>query len=380
MITCMYDRMLEFLWFVGYCGEFPSQLVLRIGGHPEWNRHVKYRAIERGYVTVWKGVYQQRVVRSLRLTDAGLDYIGERDPAALEYILAQPHGGVINRVNLEKTLRLHAVAYGMVMAYNAGAIILPRMKPTLLPPKLAGQSVVPFDPTKLYYYSANELRDGIQAFESDSVAKSSRILGVIVQGSRCFCLYHTGHRRMYWMRNNEENTVASIETLLTIRGFPCSIFSQVVIASNMSLAPKIAKYNINNRGRYFTVSDAYNNCFYVENSTRGDFQLKTICNPTWQQRVNRIALSGFREPSLPSRSYDAVTEDNSRAVILGYQYDLLALLNIDATPHGFRYSPILLCFDYQVDTIQAIVGPKIEVRSIFKGDLYEWEKEIRGPD
>ena len=65
-------------------------------------------------------------------------------------------------------------------------------------------------------------------------------------------------------------------------------------------------------------------------------------------------------------------------MILGYQFDLLALLNIDATPHGFVYSPILLCFDYQVETVQAIVGPKIEVRSFFKGELYEWEKETSG--
>lgn len=48
MITHVNDRMLEFLWFVGYCGEFPSQLAERIGGAVWWNRHIKYRAIERG--------------------------------------------------------------------------------------------------------------------------------------------------------------------------------------------------------------------------------------------------------------------------------------------------------------------------------------------
>ena len=183
---------------------------------------------------------------------------------------------------------------------------------------------------------------------------------------------------MYWMQNNEENTVASIDTLLTTRGFECKTFSQVIIANNLSIAPKIAKYNINHRSRYFTVSDTYNNCFYVENSARGDFQLRAICDPQWQQAVNRFALSGFKEPPTPARTYDAVTPDGSRAVILGYQFDLLALLNIDATPHGFVYSPILLCFDYQVETVQAIVGPKIEVRSFFKGELYEWEKETSG--
>ena len=92
LITCKNDRMLELLWFVGYCGEFPSQLAIRVGGHPEWNRHVKYRAIEEGYVTVFRGKNRQRVIRSLRLTDKGIDYISERDPEALAYILAKNHG------------------------------------------------------------------------------------------------------------------------------------------------------------------------------------------------------------------------------------------------------------------------------------------------
>ncbi|MFQ9140787.1 MAG: hypothetical protein ACLR4W_00350 [Oscillospiraceae bacterium] len=50
MITCKNDRLLELLWFVGYCIEFPTQLAVRIGGGAEWNRRVMYRAIREGYV------------------------------------------------------------------------------------------------------------------------------------------------------------------------------------------------------------------------------------------------------------------------------------------------------------------------------------------
>ena len=79
MITCKSDRLLEFLWFVGYCIEFPSQLAVRIGGHPEWNRHVMYRAIELGYVVVNRCTYRGRILRSLRLTSKGIDYIAIAD-------------------------------------------------------------------------------------------------------------------------------------------------------------------------------------------------------------------------------------------------------------------------------------------------------------
>ena len=51
MITCKNDRLLELLWFVGYCIEFPTQLAVRIGGGAEWNRRVMYRAIREGFYT-----------------------------------------------------------------------------------------------------------------------------------------------------------------------------------------------------------------------------------------------------------------------------------------------------------------------------------------
>lgn len=53
MITCKNDRLLELLWFVGYCIEFPTQLAVRIGGGAEWNRRVMYRAIREGYVRLY---------------------------------------------------------------------------------------------------------------------------------------------------------------------------------------------------------------------------------------------------------------------------------------------------------------------------------------
>ena len=40
------------------------------------------------------------------------------------------------------------------------------------------------------------------------------------------------------------------------------------------------------------------------------------------------------------------------------------LSDIHPMPEGFRGSPIMLCFDYQTQVIQRIVGPAIEVRPL----------------
>ena len=107
MITGKDDRMLELLWLVGYCVEFPTQLAVRIGGHPEWNRHVMYRAIDMGYVDIARGRSRQRIIRSMRLTPKGLDYISERDPKALAYVLAKQDEHPTGHSSTEKILRQH---------------------------------------------------------------------------------------------------------------------------------------------------------------------------------------------------------------------------------------------------------------------------------
>lgn len=373
MITSKNDRMLELLWFVGYCGEFPSPLASRVGGHPEWNRHVKYRAIKDGLVTVSRDKDRQRIIRSLHLTQEGLDYIGERDPVALSYVLALQGSETTGRPSTEKILRSHSVAISIVMAHNAGAAILPQDKPSLMSPQYHSSSRVIGNPETAYYFSPREIRAAIQEYEPNSVAKTSRITGIIVKGHRCYCLYHTGFTRMFWLRNNEENTVASIDTLLNARGLHCTVFAQVIIGTKMETAKKIGKHPVNSRSRYFTVSDAYNNCFYLENSARGDELLSIILDEEKQIQENRLALMGFNPPTAATRAYDALSPDRQRPVILGYQCDLLALLNVDPAIPGFRQSPIILCYDYQVDAIQTIVGPLIEVRSISGGDNREKE-------
>ena len=364
LITCKNDRMLELLWFVGYCGEFPSQLAIRVGGHPEWNRHVKYRAIEEGYVTVFRGKNRQRVIRSLRLTDKGIDYISERDPEALAYILAKNHGGIITRNNIDKTMRRHSLAIGLLMSANAGAEILPGKKPSLMPD---APRVTPLEWGPLYY-SVEEIRAGIQAFDPDTMAKTSRIIGIIVSGNQCFCLYHTGHSRMYWMKTQEENTVAAIDALLVTRGFSCTIFNQVVIGSNLNLAVKIARYKLNSRSRYFTLSEENDHSYYLENSFYGDELLKILIHPDLRLKVDRAALQGYEPPPDWVRTCDATAEDGQRPVILGYSFDLLQLHELDGAHNGFPQSPIVLCFEYQRDALQAIAGPKVEVRP-FSGGL-----------
>lgn len=150
MFAGKYNRMLELLWFIGYCREFPSQLADRICGHPDWNRHVKYAALKKGYISVYRVQYRQRVIRSLRLTPLGLEYIAQRDPKVLPYVMAQQDSGAGTRNVTERILRYHAQATALIMARNAGAVFLPDQKPSLLANPLASSAA--YDPKQKYFF------------------------------------------------------------------------------------------------------------------------------------------------------------------------------------------------------------------------------------
>ena len=152
MITCKNDRLLELLWFVGYCIEFPTQLAVRIGGGAEWNRRVMYRAIREGYVRLYRKKHKRHVIRSMSLTQKGFEYVAQRDPEALSMIYSRVNSS--ERIYpgwIDKILRLHAIAIGTVMSNAAGASFLISQKPSLMSPaKRATNAVVP-DPNKIYW-------------------------------------------------------------------------------------------------------------------------------------------------------------------------------------------------------------------------------------
>lgn len=117
MITCKNDRLLELLWFVGYCIEFPTQLAVRIGGGAEWNRRVMYRAIREGYVRLYRKKHKRHVIRSMSLTQKGFEYVAQRDPEAVSMIYSRVNSS--ERIYpgwIDKILRLHAIAIGTVMS------------------------------------------------------------------------------------------------------------------------------------------------------------------------------------------------------------------------------------------------------------------------
>ena len=362
------DRLLEMLIMIGYSIEFPTNLAKRIEGHWDWNRHIMYRAIEDGYVSLLRKKVGKHVLRSLHITEKGISYIAERDPKALAMIYSRTDDGMrVYPSWTEKIRRYHAIATGLIMARAAGAVYPPDEKPSLMALGREVDTLHP-DPDTVYYYSPFELRSALEEKEDRLTMKSSRLIGVIIRGHRCYFMYYTGWTRMFWLQHAEENYAGGIVRHLKIRGFPIRTISQIVIGNKMCIAEKLCHSPGTYGSRYFVVSDEFNSCFFVTNDHAGDELLRLIVDPDLALRFDRQALAGFLQPRMNTRAYDAIDPEGNRPVILNYMCDLQRIMKIDLNPFGYNDSPVMLCLDYQAQTIQHITGPGVEVRVITGGE------------
>ena len=169
---------------------------------------------------------------------------------------------------------------------------------------------------------------------------------------------------MFWLQGAEENAITAIQSLLYARGFHCDIISQVIVGTTMMVATKLAKPQTDISRNYFCVSHFFNNCYFITNDALGDLLLSEVTNPPKLEKMSDKIMASYQAPDNPTRDYDAIDPETGQPVILAVTCDLQQLININPAPYGFAQMPVVLCFDYQAQAIQQIVGPMIMVRTV----------------
>ena len=352
------------LCYVAYCGDFPQRMIYRIGGFSEWTRKVTYRALEEGYLLEWHGEFNKHKVDSLRISAKGLDYIAGKSPEVFAQIAAQRDTrNPRTRLNAQGIVRSHALASVLVIAQNAGALVIAKDKPSLMYDEMM-RSKRPIDPQQPYFYTSHEIRRALQEKAPELTFKGSQLAGVIVQGEDSYFLYFAGSRRIYWMRPTEENYVGAIQSLLNVRGFSIRTVRQVVIGNRMTTAKKHYKRRNRRAKPYFVLSEFFNNCYFVTNNDEGDAQLRIMIHEDLMREASEKALAGCRIPERKLRGYDAIEESSGRPVLLNFAFDMLPLETAYMAGEVLGKDPIVLCFDDQVEVMQSMVEPQVEIRGI----------------
>jgi hypothetical protein len=236
-------------------------------------------------------------------------------------------------------------------------------KPSLLfnTPPFSNQ---PIDTEKVYYYSPFELRAAFEELDDRVLSKTSRLIGIIIHNNHCFLLYNAGNKRIFWQRITEENHAYGIKALLQARGFRIDVLSQIVIGSSMSVAEKLCRSPRPGGDKYFVVSDFFDHCHFVTDDAAGDKLLPMIIHPTDYLDRSRQMLVRYQPPESGERLFDALEGTTGRPVFLEVGCDLLTLERLKQRRFGFLKEPIVLCCDFQSDTVAQILKDAAEVRSI----------------
>jgi len=338
------------------------QMPERINGYSDWMRHMKYKAIEAGYLEVFRKNHCNRVVRSLRITDLGMRYLAKYDFNALQLVQSRPNYKEISRSDMSKMVRQHALAIGLVIAKNIGATIWPNLRPSILDENGCLDDINP-NMDMIYYYPIWEFREAIKELSKDAIAKTSRMVGVIVHGNTYLCLYYFGTKRCYYRPGQEDNIIAMVGEILRRRGFECSKSIQVIVGSSMRNMPHIVRGREDPRSKLFVVPN-YRDCFYIENSKEGDAILAVLADAERKAKLDKWYLKDYLPPDEYATGYDGITKDGMRPVILAYTCNLRVLRYIDFYNASCAEGPLILCYDYQQDAIVQLVGPLYEVRVI----------------
>jgi hypothetical protein len=224
---------------IGYCGEMPISMLKMYVGYHDYNRRVVTALLREGYLQERRFQSEDRhVVRSLRLSNAGMEILKENCPVNAEEIeqhLFSPGDGM---GNWKRAKRLHRGAACLLLAIRLGALF----RPTPEKDEAIGERPV--------YYSAYEFN---KRYEQDN--KSARVNGVLISRERRYYpMYYLGSHNLFWNPEVETGFRERFEASELGRGldYGCTI----LIADDWMLASNLVSHISNRRSRMIRITDS----------------------------------------------------------------------------------------------------------------------------
>ena len=224
---------------IGYCGEMPVSMLKMFAGYYDYNRRVVTALIREGYLQERRFHSEdRRVVRSLRVSKAGMEKLKELRPEnakEIELHLFSPEDGM---GNWKRTKRLHRGAACLLLVIRLGALFRP------VPEKDEEIGKRPV------YYSAYEFN---KRYELDS--KSARVNGVLISPERRYYpMYYLGGHNLFWNPEVETGFRRRFEASELGRGldYGCTI----LVADDWKLAAKLVPHISNRRSRMIRITDS----------------------------------------------------------------------------------------------------------------------------
>lgn len=316
--------------------------------------------------------YYRNKVRGYRLTKKAKDQLLHDNANRYSFYLTG--NAETNQVKSElvRRLRLHRLAETYLIMLQTGISVFRDLKPDLL----TSDGWTDFSTSSGIFYTSREIKQiGMDAIK----ISGSRMTGTLLTEDTVFITYNGGNGLPKIDYRAEQRTKAMVTGLichekLPDRYHPDQVYG-LMLGEGMTVFAQILSSADSKTRCFFLLDCGYKHFYYLTNDRKGQVILKLLCDIPKRNALEQILMDGLYPPENDT-SVDADAVDPSgKPVLFAYFLDIP---RINRFCNGLRLHQkqgILICFDFQADTLNAMCGNRVLVQSIrfekFEGSFFE---------
>lgn len=339
-------------------GEFPTAQVNRLPGSDSYKAFAVKRLKREKLIRTY---YRDRL-RGLRLTSTAKRLLLAQAPDCFSSLLSGDTATNAPKYNTPHRLRLHRMAEVLVTMRNTGISSFPWEKPAVFqptPPDTDSPIVCPV------YYCSREVKEiGPQAAQ----IRGSRATGLLFTEGGIFVVYNTGSGQMKWEYKAELRLKALLQTEVCQcrlpKRFQSADLRALVFGDGMEPLELFMGAGDSKTKNYFVLDGSYEHFYYLTNDRRGEFGLRLLCKPELRAALDEVLsedlADGRPDWSVENDAFDGQGDP----VLFAYLCDMPRIRRFDTALDLYGLMGTLICFDFQLETLRRVCGPRVRFQSI----------------
>lgn len=339
-------------------GEFPTAQVNRLPGADSY----KAFAVKRLKREKLLRTYYRDGLRGLRLTGAAKRLLLAQAPDRFSPLLSGDTVTNAPKYTIPHRLRLHRIAEVLVTMRNTGIFAFPWEKPAVFQPTPPGADSSIVCPV---YYSSREVKEiGPQAAQ----IRGSRTTGLLLTEGGIFVVYNTGSGQMKWEYKAELRLKALLQTEVCQYRLPeqfqSAALCALVFGDGMEPLELFMGAGDSRAKNYFVLDGSYEHFYYLTNDRRGEFGLRLLCDPELKAALDEILSEDLSKGRLDWSVENDALDGNGDPVLFAYLCDMPRIRRFDTALDLHGRMGTLICFDFQLEALRRVCGPRVRFQSI----------------
>ena len=352
-------------------GEFPTAQVNRLPGADSY----KALAVKRLKREKLLRTYYRDGLRGLRLTGAAKRLLLAQAPDRFLPLLSGDTATNAPKYTIPHRLRLHRMSEVLVTMHNTGISSFPWEKPAVFQPTPPGADNPIVCPV---YYSSREVKEiGPQAVQ----IRGSRATGLLLTEGGIFVIYNTGGGQIKWEYKAELRLKALLQTEVCQYRLPARFqradLCALVFGNGMEPLELFMGAGDCRTKNYFVLDGSYEHFYYLTSDRRGEFGLRLLCEPELKAALDEILSEDLSEGRPNWSVENDALDGNGDPVLFAYLCDMPRIKRFDTALELHGRMGTLICFDYQLEVLRRVCGPRVRFQSI---DFEALERSVVYPE